>query len=115
MLAFCYLDHPGKVCTSAALLAKHLFTGHRMSCFTLDPHSLQMFSSGLYRNRKLLMTDKQTCSFIVCKISRLILLGGEHFSNKGPREIGEVSETKAAENYRRQTHFPKTKETDCVT
>ena len=32
------------------------------------------------------------------------------FSNKGPREIGEVSETKAAENYGRQTHFPKTKE-----
>ena len=32
------------------------------------------------------------------------------FSNKGPQEIGEVSETKAAENYGRQTHFPKTKE-----
>ena len=26
-------------------------------------------------------------------------------SNKGPREIGEVSETKAAENYRRQRHI----------
>ena len=56
------------------------------------------------------------------EFSRLIAGSGDFFfSNKGPREIGEVSETKAAENYGRHRHIFRRrkkyvwKETDGVT